>query len=65
MEKPMADDSGGNTGLALIVGGLVVIVALFFVFGGLDVFRGGGDGVDLDVQVEAPAIEAPEVETPG
>jgi hypothetical protein len=60
----MADDSGGNTGLALIVGGLVVVVVLFFVFGGVDIFR-GGDGADLDVQVEAPAVDVPEVETPG
>ena len=48
-----------NTGLALIVGGLVVIVALFFVFGGVDIFRGGG-GPDRDVDV---TIEAPQVET--
>jgi hypothetical protein len=50
----------GNTGLALIVGGLVVIVALFFVFGGFPF--GGGDGPDRDVDV---SIEAPQVETPG
>ena len=63
----MADNSGGNTGLALIVGGLVVVVVLFFVFGGVDVFRGGGDSADLDVSVEVPAVDVPEVEveTPG
>ena len=63
----MADDSGGNTGLALIVGGLLVVVVLFFVFGGVDIFRGGGERADLDVQVEAPAVDVPEVEveTPG
>jgi hypothetical protein len=54
----MAEGSGGNTGLAMIVGGLVVIVALFFVFGGVDIFRGGGDGADLDVQIETPAAPA-------
>jgi hypothetical protein len=53
----MADNSGGNTGLALIVGGLVVIVALFFFFGGVDIFRGGGDR-DIDVQIETPAAPA-------
>ena len=49
-----------NTGLALIVGGLVVIVALFFVFGGVDIFRGGGGGPDrdVDVTIEAPRVEA-------
>ena len=56
----MADGSGGgNTGLALIVGGLVVLVALFFIFGGVDIFdRGGGGGggaPDVDVTVETPA----------
>jgi hypothetical protein len=49
-------NGGGNTGLALIVGGLVVIVALFFIFGGVDIFdRGGADAPDLDVTVETPA----------
>jgi hypothetical protein len=49
-------DNSGNTGLALIVGGLVVIVALFFVFGGFDMFDGGGaPAPDVDVNIEAPA----------
>ena len=42
-----------NSGLALIVGALVVVVAAFFFFG-TNVFRGGGDG-DVDVKIEAPA----------
>ena len=42
-----------NSGLALIVGALVVVVGLFFFFG-TDVFRGGGDH-DVDVKIEAPA----------
>jgi hypothetical protein len=51
----------GNTGLAFIVGGLAVIVVLFFLFGGLDVFRGGGGGGDgdIDVSVQTPAPTAP------
>ena len=54
----MADgNGGGNAGIAMIVGGLVVIVALFFIFGPVDLFdRGGGGGApDVDVNVEAPA----------
>jgi hypothetical protein len=55
----MADgNGGGNTGLAMIVGGLVVIVALFFIFGPVDIFDrgGGGGGADIDVTLqEAPA----------
>ena len=43
-----------NSGLALIVGGLVVIVGVFLFFG-TDMFRGGGDG-DIDVKIEAPAV---------
>jgi hypothetical protein len=57
----MADGNrGGNTGLALIVGGLVVIVALFFIFGPIDLFDrgGGGDGGDLNVTVESPVEPA-------
>ena len=52
------DNGSGNTGLALIVGGLVVVVVLFLAFGGVDIFRGGGDG-ELDVSVQAPAPTAP------
>ena len=56
----MAENGGGNTGLALIVGGLVVLVALFFVFGGVDIFNGGGGGgPDVNVTVDAPAVPAP------
>ena len=42
-----------NSGLALIVGALVVVVAVFFFFG-TNVFRGGGDS-DVDVKIETPA----------
>jgi hypothetical protein len=42
-----------NNGLAMIVGGLVVIVGLILFFG-TDVFRGGGDK-DINVKIEAPA----------
>jgi len=48
----------GNTGLALIVGGLLVVVVLFFAFGGVDIFSGTGDG-EVDVSVQAPAPAAP------
>ena len=52
------NSGSGNTGLALIVGGLVVVVVLFFVFGGVDIFPGGGDR-DIDVTLETPAPTAP------
>ena len=48
----------GNTGLAFIAGGLLVVVVLFFVFGGVDIFSGGGDG-EVDVSIQAPAPTAP------
>ena len=41
-----------NNGLALIVGGLVVVVAAFLFFG-TNVFRGANDG-DVNVTIEAP-----------
>jgi hypothetical protein len=43
-----------NSGLALIVGALVVVVAVF-VFFGTNIFRGGGDH-DVNVKIEAPAV---------
>ena len=54
---------GGNTGLAFIVGGLLVVVVIiaFFVFG-----RGmlPGESKDIDVDVNLPKVEAPSVPTP-
>lgn len=49
---------GGNAGLAFIVGGLLVVVAIiaFFVFG-----RGGAADAtkDVNVDVNLPSVEAP------
>ena len=49
---------GGNAGLAFIVGGLLVVVAViaFFVFG-----RGGMPDAnkDINVDVNLPKVEAP------
>ncbi|MBJ7446055.1 MAG: hypothetical protein JHC81_00860 [Brevundimonas sp.] len=55
--------SGGNAGLAFIVGGLLVVVAIvaWVVFG-----RGGGMGgetKDVNVDVNLPEVSAPA--TPG
>lgn len=49
---------GGNTGLAFIVGGLVVVLAIvaYFVFA-----RGGmqSETKDINVDVKLPSVEAP------
>ena len=45
-----------NNGLALIVGGLVVVVAVFLFFG-TNVFRGGNDR-DINVTIENPVAPA-------
>ena len=53
---------GGNAGLAFIVGGLVVVVAViaFFLFA-----RGGTPASkDIDVDVNLPKVEAPSVPAP-
>jgi hypothetical protein len=42
-----------NNGLAMIVGGLVVVVAVLLYFGA-DMFRGHADK-DINVTIEAPA----------
>lgn len=49
---------GGNTGLAFIVGAVVVVLATVAYF----VFTGGGMGGDtkkVDVDVNLPSVEAP------
>jgi len=52
--------SGGNAGLAFIVGGLLVVVAVlaWFMFG-----RGGAvdDTKDINVDVDLPEVSAPAV----
>jgi hypothetical protein len=49
---------GGNTGLAFIIGALVVVVAViaFFVFTG-----GMTQKKKVDISVSAPQLEAPKV----
>jgi len=59
--KRMAESSsgGGNAGLAFIVGGLVVVVAVlaWFLFG-----RGGApETKNVDVEVKLPEVSAPAV----
>lgn len=54
------NSGGGNTGLAFIVGAVVVVLAIvaYFVFtsGGM-----GGDTKDVNVDVNLPSVEAPAV----
>lgn len=48
--------SGGSTGIALIVGGLVVAVAILgYLFFGGDL--GGGGDKDVNIKLEAPKTE--------
>lgn len=49
---------GGNTGLAFIVGAVVVVLAIvaYFVFA-----RGGGETKNVDVNVKMPEVQAPAV----
>ena len=53
---------GGNTGLAFIVGGIVVVLAIVAYF----VFARGGmapEGKDINVDVNLPEVTAPAVPT--
>jgi hypothetical protein len=55
---------GGNTGLAFIVGAVVVVLAIVAYF----VFVRGGVGTDtksVDVDVNLPSVEAPAVPKAG
>ena len=51
---------GGNTGLAFIIGGIVVVLAIvaWFVFA-----RGGADTKEVNVDVNLPEVSAPAVPT--
>jgi len=64
MAENTNSSGGGNAGLAFIVGGLLVVVAVlaYFMF-----FRGGVESPtkDIDVDVNLPRVEAPAVPTPG
>jgi hypothetical protein len=58
----MASESGGNSALAFIVGGLLVLVLVIgaFVMLGGGNFMGGGEPKSVDVNIHAPKIaEAP------
>jgi len=55
-------NGGGNAGLAFIVGGVVVVLAIVAYF----VFTGGMGTQDknVDVDVNLPEVSAPDVPTP-
>jgi len=56
----MASEGSGNSGLAFIVGGLLVlvlVVAGFMYFGGGNMF--GGNAKSVDVSINAPAVPSP------
>ncbi len=56
-----APSGGGNTGMAFIVGAVVVVLAIvaWFVFSG-----GMNQTKKVDVDVDLPKVEAPSVPTP-
>jgi hypothetical protein len=55
----MAEEKSGNSGLALIVGGILVLV---LVIGAFVVFGGGlNQKKEIDVEITAPQIEAPKL----
>lgn len=57
------NNSGGNSGLAFIIGAVVVVLAIvaWFVF-----MRGGAtpDAKDINVDVNVPEVSAPALPTP-
>jgi hypothetical protein len=56
----MADNSGSNTLLGLLVGGLIVFVALVFAFG----WWPGQTRSTTEVNINPPKIEAPKIPSP-
>lgn len=58
----MAEEKSGNTGLAFVVGGilvLVVVIGAYLMFGG-----GLNQKKTVDVNIKAPDIEAPKIPAP-
>jgi hypothetical protein len=56
----MADGSGDNAGLGLIVGILAVIVVIVLAIGvGPRIFRGGGGPVNVTVEQPAKIVPVP------
>lgn len=57
MAENTNSSGGGNSGIAFIVGGLVVVVAIVAFF----MFRGGMPGTEkkVDVDVNLPEVSAP------
>jgi hypothetical protein len=54
----MANDSGGASGiLGVLVGALIVVALIFFVFGERLGLRGGGAPVDVNIQAPQPATK--------
>lgn len=55
-------NGGGNTGMAFIIGAVVVVLAIVAYF----VFAGGGmtQTKKVDVDVSLPKVEAPSIPTP-
>ena len=52
----MADDSGGaGSMLGVIIGGVLVVVLVVFLFGGFGSFG----GKSVDVSVKAPSVSSP------
>ncbi len=62
-ERIETDRRGGGTGMAFIVGGLVVAVLVL-----VWLFTGGDFGIEsgstTNINVDAPAVEAPAAEAP-
>jgi hypothetical protein len=57
----MATESSGNSGIAFVVGGLVVLVLIIgavLMFGGGN-WLGGGQTKSIDVDIHAPSIPTP------
>jgi hypothetical protein len=55
----MAENSGSSAILGVIIGALLIVGVLVFVFGGIPSMGGGDAGPDIDVEVPAPSAPAP------
>ena len=49
----MADNSGGGAMLGVVLGGILVVLLVVFLFGGFGSFGGGSKSVDVNIKPPA------------
>ena len=54
----MADNSGGISMVGVVIGGILVVLLVVFLFGGFGNFGFGGGSKSVDVNIKPPATSS-------